>query len=291
MIRLAVAGVSEQVCANVARRVHGVALTWRGEQLSDQVDRMPGDVQAVAWIGFRSPDAKVVERAIEAGKHVLLATETCLAIEDLDELVHRGNSAGVRVVVLNPERMRPSRQLIFDELRGSKFGTAGLIRLHRWQGPLRRSHDSDGVPALLVHDIDLVLWLKQQTPNVVFAMERLSGVEATGTIQAHLGFADGGMALIDYADCLPPGDGYQSLSAICSTGAMYADDHPNGQLSFRGGAAQSATADEGILPLVNSIHRFLDETAPGVDWQLARRVAGAVRRSIETGRAVTVEGP
>jgi predicted dehydrogenase len=252
---------------------------------------MPSDVQAVAWLGPRSPDAGVVERIIQSGKHVLLATETCLAGDDLEELVRRGNSAGIRVVVLNPERMRPSRQLMFDELRGTKFGAAGLIRLHRWQGASRQGPDSAGVPDLLVHDIDLVLWLKQQTPNVVFAVERQSGVESAGTIQAHLGFADGGMALIDYTDCLPPGDGYQSLSAICSTGAMYADDHSNGQLSFRGGTAQAVPAEEGILPLVNSIHRFMDETASSADWQLARRVAGAARRSIETGRAVTVEGP
>jgi hypothetical protein len=250
---------------------------------------------AVAFLGVLPPTVDDITRLVDIRKHVLLATETILPFDDLQFLVACGTKAGVRVIVMNPDRMRPSRRLFYDELRGSKFGSVGLIRLHRWQSASPRALDSTQLPAPLVRDLDLVIWLAQQHPNVVHAIERKEG--KTGTIQVHLGFESGGMALIDFADCLPQGDGYQSMSAICSTGAIYADDHSNCQLNFRGGSAHALPADEGLLPLVNSIQPFVETLSAKADvsrenmpWQDVFAVASAVRQSIDSGLAVSLEG-
>ena len=45
-----------------------------------------------------------------------------------------------------------------------------------------------------------------------------------GYVHVHLGFPEGGMALMDDAQTLSGGDGCFSLSMIGSTGAAYAND-------------------------------------------------------------------
>ena len=304
MIRLAVSGLNETGCNEIARRLRGASvgqasiLSGCG---SDRLEAYPTDFDAVAYVGPTSPDLAELNFAVQAGKHVLLATEKILSIDDLDAAVDRGLAVGVQVVVVNPDRMLPSRQLIYGELRGTKLGVPGLIRIHRWEAVgANRVRDPAKLPAPLVRDLDLVLWLTQQSPNLVYAVERRnvqSSDNNSGTIQVHLGFADGGMALVEYADCLPTGDGYQSLSAICSNGAMYADDHPNRQLAFRGGLATAESPDEGLLPLVMLLQQFVDglsKASPVQDgispWRQVRALAGAVSRSLDSGNAVPLEG-
>ncbi len=303
MIRLAVSGVHETVCDAIARRLRGALLGQDCNLVgcSDRLETCPTDFDAVAFVGPISSDLAEVDRAVQAGKHVLLATETILSVDAIDTAVDRGSAAGVQVVVVNPDRMLPSRQLIYGELRGTKLGKPGLIRIHRWESTsANRTLDPVKLPVPLVRDLDLVLWLTQQFPNIVYAVQRLdaqSGGNATGTIQVHLGFADGGMALVDYADCLPTGDGYQSLSAICSNGAMYADDHPNRQLAFRGGCAQAVPMDEGLFPLVTLLQQFVDglstanPSQEGISmWRRVRTLAAAVRLALDSGSAVSPEG-
>ena len=307
MVRLAVCGANESLCDEIARRVRGTHIVGRvsdlSEPLTDSLKTCPtlfDTFDAVAYIGPQSPDPAEVDRVINAGKHLLLATDSILSVDGLDALVDRAASAGVRVVVMNPDRGLPSRRLIHDELRGSKVGVPGLTRILRWEAAgANRTLDAASLPAPLVRDLELVLWLTQESPNLVYAVERHGGEAgdtATSTIQVHLGFADGGMALVDYADSLPPGDGYQSLSVICSSGALYADDHSNRQLAFRGGPPQATPTDEGLLPLVNLIQQFVDglssadATQGGLaQWRQVRRLAGAVRRSLDAGRAVSPE--
>ncbi len=319
MVRLAVCGVNETLCDDIARRVWGGHIVGQVSYLSDSqplTDRLKtcptlfDTFDAVAYIGPRTPDPAEMDQVINAGKHLLLATDTILSVDGLDALVDRGASTGARVVVMNPERFFPSRRVIQDELRGPKsglpgprFGVPGLIRIHRWEaacanGTLDTS-DTSTLPAPLVRDLDLVLWLTRRSPNLVYAVRRCGGEsadDATGTIQVHLGFSDGGMALIDHADSLPPGDGYQSLSVICSNGAMYSDDHSNRQLAFRGGSPQAVATDEGVLPLVNLIQQFVDgltltnaNQSGLAQWRQVRRLAGTVRRSLDAGRAVSPE--
>ncbi len=355
MVRLAVCGAKESLCDEISRRVRGTHIVGQVSDLSESqplTDRLKtcptsfDSFDAVAYVGPLPPDPAELDQAIHAGKHLLLATDTILSLDGLDALVDRAARAGVRVVVMNPDRSLPSRRLIHDELRGPKFGVPGLTRILRWEtAGANRPLDASALPAPLVRDLDLVLWLTQQSPNLVYAIARHGGEagdNATTTvgeanvsantisrralapgsdvrpgqepdasafrlippenpanpssIQVHLGFADGGMALVDYADSLPPGDGYQSLSVICSNGAMYADDHSNRQLAFRGGPPQATPTDEGLLSIVNLIQQFVDglssadATQHGLaQWRQVRGLAGAVRRSLDVGRAVSPE--
>ena len=196
---------------------------------------------------------------------------------------------------INPDRFLPSRQLIRQQVDSGKLGEVGLVRVHRWEpivghvsdvpGATRHvenvPHEINGLPTGLLRDLDLVLWLVGKSPDSIHAVSRFR------IIQVHLGFPGGAMALIDYSNQLPDGDGYQSLSVIGSTGAAYADDHQNMQLVFRGGHAQAVRAEETGRRHAALIQEFVDGLQVGgdvkaiiVEWQSVSDLANAVTQSM-----------
>jgi predicted dehydrogenase len=196
-------------------------------------------------------------------------------------------------IVVNPDRCLPSRQLIRQQLDAGQIGDVGMVRVHRWEP--READATDevlGLPAAFVRDLDVVLWLVGQSPNSVYAVEQSAsepGHSRGQLLQVHLGFPSGAMALLDFADRLPPGEGYQSLSVIGSAGAAYADDHQNMQLVFRGGRPQAVRADESgrrhtalVQETIEALRVGGDVAAHVGDWQNVVKVAEAVRESIAT---------
>lgn len=288
MIRLAICGLDESRIDEIARRIRGASVTRLPDLTAGEVAGV--DCDAVACFGPVPPDVRFIANTIQAGRHTFIATEVLPSLTDLKSLTEQANTKGVHIQIENPDHGLPSRRLIFDELRGSKLGQFGLIRSHRWEStPRLRSVETFDLPAPLVRDLELTLWLTRQMPTTVFAVEHsVQQGDTRGTIHVHLGFADGGMVLMDYADCLLPGDGYQSLSTICANGAMYADDHQNRQLAYRGGTAQATPTDEGLLPFVTLIQQFvtgLSTPSPiksGLArWERTSALAETVRQSLD----------
>lgn len=202
-------------------------------------------------------------------------------------------------VRVNPDRFLPSRRLIRQQLDAGKLGDVGLVRLHRWEPPPSASaEDIQGLPEPLCRDLDVVLWLVGKSPLTAYAVEQISATNAVGRfLSVHLGFPDGAMALIDFTNRLPSGDGYQSLSVIGSAGAAYADDHQNMQLAFRGGAAQAQRTEETKRQQAVLVQESLADLRAGRNvseslaaWRNLLRLADAVKRSLESRQSVSVEG-
>ena len=207
-------------------------------------------------------------------------------------------------VVVNPDRFLPSRQLIRQQLDTGKLGEVGLVRVHRWEPTVGHDlnvpgltrhveivpHEINGLPTVLLRDLDLVLWLVGKSPDSIHAVSRSKLNDSQSRfIQVHLGFPGGVMALIDYANQLPEGDGYQSLSVIGSSGAAYADDHQNMQLVFRGGRPLAVRAEETgrrhdalIQEFVDGLQAGGDVSSAVADWQQVVDLANAVTRSIQS---------
>jgi predicted dehydrogenase len=113
-------------------------------------------------------------------------------------------------------------------------------------------------------------------------------------VQLHLGFPNGGMALIDHSWTLPPGDSYFSLSLIGSTGAAYADDHHNRQLLFQGGPPRAILTREGNTCRLGMLQEFVraiqEDRAPlvtGGDFLRSLDVDEAVSLSLAAGRSLS----
>lgn len=258
-----------------------VAMRLRGASV------VSGDgYDAVMFLGPTS--AGDVETALAAQTHVLLVAEPCPPADVLEGFYAAARSAGVRFAAVNPDRYLPSRQLIRDQLP-NRLGEPGLIRAHRWEPP---SANESGLPDGLLRDLDVVRWLTGRQPDRVYAVERHP--EGGGRyVQVHLGFPGGGMALLDYTNRLPPGDGYQSLTVIAASGAAYADDHQTVQLLYRGGRPQAIKTEERARQFAAVAQDFVDalddgrELASGqAEWRAAFAVADAARRSLASGKAV-----
>lgn len=273
-IRLAVCHPDGAARAGVATRLRGATVVPYGS----------GDCNAALICGV----GPAPEELLRAGIRVLLAAEPCPPLAAIEALSNEARQRGVRFAVVNPERYLPSRQLIRKQLGGA-LGEAGLIRSHRWEPP-GVAADVAGLPDPLIRDLDVALWLAGRAPDRVFAVEQKS---AGRYLQVHLGFPHGGMALLDYASTLPPGDGYSSLSVIAASGAAYADDHQNAQLLFRGGRPQALRSEECAGQLAAIAQEFVDSLRAGRDfpasnWKVVFAVTRAAEESLASGRAVAL---
>jgi predicted dehydrogenase len=278
-IRLDLCHPDEAAHAGIAARLRGaIVAPWTPPA---SFRRSP-ESNAVVLFGRE----ELAEDVLETGTHVLLVAP-CPPFAMIERLAERARTRRVQFAIMNPDRYLPSRQLIHKQR--SALSEAGLVRLHRWEPPTRASEPNE-LPDALLRDLDTTLWLAGRRPNRVYAIERKSN--AGCTVQVHLGFANGAMALLDYTNTLPAGDGYQSISVIAANGAAYADDHQNRQLLYRGGAPQAIQTGEETGQLaaiaqdfVNALHEGRDLSAHTSAWKDVFAVADAVKKSLASGRA------
>jgi predicted dehydrogenase len=183
----------------------------------------------------------------------------------------------------NPQRSLPSRKLIKRELEAGKLGEPGLIRVHCWEGS-KASDPAGEFPPALLEQLDLILWLMGKPPQRVYAsdLRRVSGRPGT-YVQIHLSFPGNAMGLLVYARLLPESAPYCSLHVIGSAGAAYLDDQQNMQLLFQNGSPRGIFAAEKLAADGGLVH-------PPQDWKPVLAVAEAVKKSLQSGQAVSLEG-
>jgi len=316
MIRLALIGCSEAAgYGRVAARLRGgrftavadryaqtaasSALGLGAEVVSDSFDDLlaehPTSFDAVV---FQSPcydQAPLCRRAAAEGKHLLLDSPESSFINAFEDVITACASSGVRLMVGQTFRFLPSLQAIKASLDRGQLGEPGLLRIHRWESPDLRTDPE----RLLTRDIDLACWLFGKAPTEVYAKARWvlrREPDDPDYIQLHLGFG-GGMALIDHAQTLPPGEGYYSLSLIGSAGAAYADDHHNMQLLFGREHPVALRTRQGDGPLlaqlqefVNSITEGREPSITGADGWRVLVVASAADLSIGRSQSLFRDG-
>jgi predicted dehydrogenase len=279
-----------------ARRARAAAAALAAGTVSEDLDALlAGYAGAFDAVVIRCPgrfSEPLCQAAAAAGKHVLvegpLARDAAAAAEVADAC----QAAGVTLMVAEPARFLPAVRAVKASLDAGQLGEPGLVRIHRWlpAGP-------PGELALpRTSEIDLACWLFGQFPREVYALGRRcyhEPPEEPDYLQTHLGFAGGGMALLDVARTLPPGDKYFSLSLIGSAGAAYADDHHNAQLLFGRGHPAALHPGAGDLPLLGQLQEFLaaieegrEPCGTGADGLRALYVAEVAALSREKGQAL-----
>ena len=181
--------------------------------------------------------------------------------------------------------MLPSRKLIKRELDAGKLGEPGLIRIHHWEADGGEADAAHPLPSALLQQMDVILWLMGKSPDIVYALEHAGTANARRGryLQIHLGFPGSAMALLDYSSLHPPGDPYRSLHVIGSAGAAYADDQQNMQLLYKGGQPRGVIAQEGMAS-------DRDLAVVTKDWENVLAVAAAVQRSLDSRKAISLEG-
>ena len=271
-IRLALVGVPP-VWANEISclRIRGAEISIAIESEREHVGRLPGTpivadsvdalfadyVDAFDAVVVGVPDAEVAAGTIVAARNVhkaVAAPVEMIVHPEMRELVSTWDQHSPSLMLTGSHRYVPSLRVIQQTIADGQLGDPGLVRVHRWQ-PME-AIDPDPRQRLL-KEIDVAVWLFDGLPNSVYAVG--SSLE-DNFVQVHLGFPQGGMAILDFA-ALPEGDSYCSVSLIGSTGAAYADDHHNRQLVFRGGPAQASATGEGDFDHWGELQEFVDAVA------------------------------
>src|SRR5947207_13825237 len=78
------------------------------------------------------PAKAEIQRALQDGSRVLIASEPCWPWRDVEDIMQQARQANMQCMIANPDHYLPSRQLIKQQIPG-KLGAAGLIRIHRWE--------------------------------------------------------------------------------------------------------------------------------------------------------------
>ena len=265
-------------------------------------------IDAVFLSSESGPHGENVKRAAGAGKHVFAEAPLALSVRQADQMIDTCRSAGVRLMVGKPLRFLEAHRNVKDSLVSGKLGSPGLLRIHHWDAAGPGSRETKAV-SRVVQDLDLASWLFESLPTEVYAVagdkvgaDKVGadkvGADKVGAdyVQVHLGFPEGGMALID-CSILTDRPDYYSLSVIGSKGAAYVDDHHNMNLVYRRGEPSALKVGYGNGHIAAQLAEFVDslagdrEPAPGgAEERAAIEVAEAVAESIESGRAARRTG-
>ncbi|MCY4529317.1 MAG: Gfo/Idh/MocA family oxidoreductase [Chloroflexi bacterium] len=265
---------------------------WAAETLGAQslasIDKALASDLIDATLVHARDGVSVARQAANAGKHVFLAGIQGSTVAQVDEVIGACESAGVKFMVGLSTRYHPSQQTVKKAITSGDLGELGLVRIHHWEAGTNGANAIEQVTP----DIDVANWLFKALPSEVYATGG-----SDDYLQVHLGFPNGGMALIDYASSLPDGGGYFSLSVIGSTGAATADDHHNVNLIYRGGKPLAVTGGQGISHVRTQLQEFVDaigeQRSPatsGMDGRNALLVADAAEKSVALGRSFKLEG-
>ena len=263
------------------RRVRGGEVTVTADSLESATG---GDGEFDAAVVDSSADAA---GAIAAGKHVLVGAPVADSLEETEELLKAADEAGVFLAVGGLPVNAPANRVILDRLSSGKLGEPGLLRVHCWSGESSRS-----LASKLYGHIDLAIRFFGSSPAELYCVAR--GDQSY--LQVHFGFAGGGMAVLDFSDRLPAGQGYDSLSLIGSSGAAYSDDHHNTHLLFAGGNP-TALIDDCGEGLVHEVQGFVEavegeETSEinSEDLLAVHRVLEAIGRSSASAQVLHQRG-
>ena len=157
-----------------------------------------------------------------------------------------------------PSRFSPDALAIRESLDAKELGQPGLLRMHLWTSPSELQDRTAKIGA-----VDLALWLFGKDPESIHGVS--SGEDPVSCSLIHLGFPQGGMAVLDFTNSLPAGEGYRSLSLIGSRGAAYADDHRNRNLFFDGGSPKADRQSFELATIENLLRSFAEDVREGND--------------------------
>lgn len=239
----------------------------------------PARVDGVVLGGPLEGRAERVSGCLRAGMAVLAAAPLAAETAAHDALVHDAEAGTGRLLLAYRQRWRPEVAAVCAAAEAGELGRTGLIRLHAWR--VGEPGDRD-VDAAVRDPVDTVLRIAGSGAELAHAM----GDEAC--LLVHLGFAGGGMALLDLATS--PGKPYESLTVIGADGAAHADDHRNVQLLYdRSGLRGVPLRGDAELGMLRA---FAGGAHSGADHEHAvSRVTEAIAASRRTGAAVPVAAP
>jgi predicted dehydrogenase len=141
-----VCDINEQTARNVAdERETNWTNDWR---------TLVHSVDAVSLSTPTESHAEIACELLEAGVHVLVEKPISRTLEEADRMIAAAERGGATLMVGHLERFNPALQALRPHVRNPVY-----FEIHRVGQFTARSLDIDVVLDLMIHDLDIVLWL------------------------------------------------------------------------------------------------------------------------------------
>lgn len=155
----------------------------------DTLDQALGSVRAVSVVIPTTEHASVVKSAFDAGVDVLVEKPISRTLEEAGELVERAEREGRILQVGHLERFNPGVVAAKKVTRNPMF-----FEVHRLGVFSSRSLDVDVVFDLMIHDLDLVLWMVEEPVSDVRAVGLAVLSDKVDIANARVEFENGAVA-------------------------------------------------------------------------------------------------
>jgi UDP-N-acetyl-2-amino-2-deoxyglucuronate dehydrogenase len=209
----AVVDVHPERARSLAGRYGSIGLTDLDEALGRP------DVEAVAICTPSGHHADLVERALAAGKHVVVEKPLDVSLEAAYRVAAAERASSQRVTVVSQHRFDPASQIVFEAVRSGRLGniTSGSALVSWWRSqayydvaPWRGTWALDGGGALMnqaIHTVDLLVWFLGEPVEVFAWTDCLAHkrIEVEDTAVATIRFADGALGVIQATTAAYPG--------------------------------------------------------------------------------------
>ncbi len=275
------------------------------------------EVEAVIICTPSGLHAAMGEKAVHAGKHILLEKPFVLDIDQGKNLVELCKSKGVKLGVVHPNRVKAVVRALREAVSGGWFGkithASAVLRWNRtpeyfnsaaWRG----TRDLDGGILFnqAIHNIDLINWLLGPVDEVfAYGATQLHNVEYEDVCVCTLKLKSGALGIIEAAVTLYPENLEESIAVFGSHGTAVLGGKSLSKIKewkfsrFTGAEAKIqaeqlnndlnlAGHEEVIEDFIKAITRDQEPLVSGEEAMKTLHLVKAIYQSIKTNQPVKI---
>ena len=250
------------------------------------------DIDAVTICTPTTTHKQVADRALTAGKHVMVEKPMTNTVSEARELLELAERKGLRLMPGHIERFNPAVSYLKNLIDTGKLGKAILLiarRVGRWP---ERIGDVGVVRDTAIHDIDLARYILKDDVDSVYARTGSMRHTKEDYAEIMLQFKNGGTAFID-ANWLTPRKTRRLI--VTGSDATVELDYITQELWIEELDKVVEPIIERKEPLTMELTHFTQSilndrpfTVNGIDGLRAVEICEAVLQSGSTGRPMTL---
>jgi UDP-N-acetylglucosamine 3-dehydrogenase len=250
------------------------------------------DIEAVTVCTPTTTHKQIADRALMAGKHVLVEKPMTNTVSEAKELLDLAKRKGLRLMPGHIERFNPPVSYLRNLIDQGKLGKAILLiarRVGRWP---ERIGDVGVVRDTAIHDIDLARYILKDEAKSVYASVGSMRHKKEDYAEIMLQFKNGGTAFID-ANWLTPKKTRRLI--VTGSDATVQLDYITQELWIEESDKVVEPSIERKEPLTLELSHFAKSilndqpfTVNGIDGMKAVEICEAVLQSGSTGKTITL---